>query len=277
MRRPSDANEPSGRPMRRSCARSAAAALNFPKPTAWASKQATISPSERAWRVTCRPSRADRVAGAARRPRFIRGARKLERPSSLGMQRIELAFRQRPVSPSELDRDFVKPARCEAAIEMPQSRNDHSGDWDLDGGARRIEDEEIEARALGQFHAGGHLFARVEIAELRSKVRSDGRSAARHQIGMVLQPKWRNVVLVRFLARRVRVPAAHEPDGQKLVELRHRAQRGNSRIEMGAGAKLDKFLRVLRPVCYRNEARNPEVAGDVEHPKAPSGFAKLDF
>src|SRR5262249_39528310 len=191
------------------------------------------------------------------------------------MKRIELAFRQRSVSPSELDRDIVKPPRCEAAIEMPQSRDDHSGDRDLDVEARLIEDEEIEARALGQVHAGGHLLARVEIAELRAKVRSDGRSAARDQIGMVLQPKWRGVVLVRFLARRVRVPAAHEPDGQKLVELRHRAQRGDSRIEMGAGAKLDKFLRVLRPVRYRHEARNPEVAGDVEHPKATSGFGKL--
>ena len=91
------------------------------------------------------------------------------------MKRIELAFRQRLVSPSELDRDIVKPARCEAAIEMPQSRDDHSGDRDLDVGARLIEDEEIEARALGQVHAGGHLLARVEIAELRAK---SGRTAA---------------------------------------------------------------------------------------------------
>src|SRR5262249_62173140 len=96
--------------------------------------------------------------------------RKLERPSSLGMKRIELAFRQRLVSPSELDRDIVKPARCEAAIEMPQSRDDHSGDRDLDVGARLIEDEEIEARALGQGHAGGHLRARVEIAQTRGKI-----------------------------------------------------------------------------------------------------------
>jgi hypothetical protein len=62
-----------------------------------------------------------------------------------------------------------------------------------------------------------------------------------------------------------------------LVELGHRAQRGDSRIKMGAGAKLDKFLRVLHPVRYRHEARNPEVAGDVEHPKATSGSGKLDF
>src|SRR5262249_10736755 len=140
------------------------------------------------------------------------------------MKRIELVFRQGSVSPSELDRDIVKPTRCEAAIEMPQSRDDHSSDRDLDIGARLIEDEEIETRALGHVHAGDHLLARVEIAEFRGKVWSDGRSAARRQIGMVLQPKWRGVVLNRSLARRVRVAAAHEADGQKLIELGHRAQ-----------------------------------------------------
>src|SRR5262249_58925941 len=95
------------------------------------------------------------------------------------MKWIELVFRQRSVSPPELDRHIVKPARCEAAIEMPQSRNDHSGDRDPDVGARLIEDEEIEARALGEIHAGPHLLARVENAELRAEVRSDQGSYAR--------------------------------------------------------------------------------------------------
>ncbi len=61
------------------------------------------------------------------------------------MNRIELVFRQRPVPQSELDRNVVKPAGREAAIEMPQSRNDHAYDRDLDIGTRLIEDEEIEA------------------------------------------------------------------------------------------------------------------------------------
>ena len=82
--------------------------------------------------------------------------------------------------------------------------------------------------------------------------------------------------MVRFLARRVR-RAAHETDGQKLIELGHRAQRGDARIEVRAGTELDEFLRVFHPVRDRHEARNPEIAGDVEHPKAASGFGKLDF
>src|SRR6516162_2306197 len=143
-------------------------------------------------------------------PLLYSGSAQANCPSGLGVKRIELAFRQRSVLPSELDRHVVKSARCEAAIEIPQSRNDHSGDRDPDVGARLIEDEEVEARALGEVHARGHLLARVETAELRAKVRSDGRSTARRQIGMVLQPKWRRGdTFVRFLARRVRVPAAH--------------------------------------------------------------------
>jgi len=66
----------------------------------------------------------------------------------MGVNWIELVFRQRPVSQSELYRNIVKPARPEAAIEMPHSRNDHSDDRDVDVGARLIEDEEIEASRL---------------------------------------------------------------------------------------------------------------------------------
>ena len=87
----------------------------------------------------------------------------------MGVKRIELAFRERPVAQSELDRNIVKPARREAAIEMPQSRNDHPDDRDLDVGTRLIEDEEIEARSLG------------EIARRRSPARAcrDGRTSSR--------------------------------------------------------------------------------------------------
>ena len=122
----------------------------------------------------------------------------------MGMNRIELAFRQRPVAQSELDRNIVKPARREAAIEMPQSRNDHArrpgrrcrGASDRARGSRGPRAREV--------HAGGHLLARVEMAELRAEVRSDRRTAARRQIGMVLQAKWRGAVEARFLSRRRR-------------------------------------------------------------------------
>ena len=48
--------------------------------------------------------------------------------------------------------------------------------------------------------------------------------------------------LLRTLARFIRGPAAHESDGQKLIELGHRAERGDARIEVGAGTEIDEFL-----------------------------------
>src|SRR5262249_32138762 len=83
--------------------------------------------------------------------------------------------------------------------------------------------------------------------------------------------------LIRILARWVLVAGAHETDREKLIELGHRAQHSDARIEVRAGTELDEFLRVQLPVRYRHEARNPEIAGDVEHPQAASGLGKLDF
>src|SRR5713226_2847453 len=103
------------------------------------------------------------------------------------VDRIELVFRQRPVSQSELDRNIVKPAGREAPIEVPQSRNDHSDDRDLDVGARLIEDEKVETLTLGKIHAGGHLLARIEAAELRAEARFDRWIVVWRQIGMVPQ------------------------------------------------------------------------------------------
>jgi hypothetical protein len=61
----------------------------------------------------------------------------------MGMNWIELIFRKRPVLQSQLYRNIVKPARREATIEMPHSRNDHSDNGDADVGASLIEDEEV--------------------------------------------------------------------------------------------------------------------------------------
>src|SRR5258708_39863569 len=108
----------------------------------------------------------------------------------MGEKRSELVFQQRPISPSEFDRNIVKSARYEAAIEMPQSRNDHSDDRNLDVGPRLIEDEEVEARARGDVDAGVDMLARVvERAELRAGVRLDLRMVTRRQKGIVLQPQ----------------------------------------------------------------------------------------
>ena len=68
--------------------------------------------------------------------------------------------------------------------------------------------------------------------------------------------------------------AAHQSDRQELIELGERTQQGNARIEMRAGTELDIFPS-SHPVRHRHEARNPEVAGDVEHPEPASGFGKL--
>src|SRR5262245_49485206 len=84
-------------------------------------------------------------------------------------------------------------------------------------------------------------------------------------------------MIVRDRARWRRIPPSHQTDGQKLTELGHRAQRGYSRIEVRARAELHEFLRVFHPVRYRHKAGNPQIAGDVEHPDAASGFAKLSF
>src|SRR5262245_50500256 len=103
---------------------------------------------------------------------------------------------------------------------MPQSRNDDAHDRNSDVGARLIEDEEVEALALSEVHAGGHLLTCVETAELRAEARSDARIAAGRQERMISQAQWRRAIKARFLS----APAAHQTDRQELVELGQRAQ-----------------------------------------------------
>src|ERR1700680_3826888 len=112
----------------------------------------------------------------------------------MGEKWIELVFRQLLISQSELYRDIVKPARREAAIEMPHSRNDHSDDRDVDVRTRLIEDQEVEAFSMGETHAGCHLHVRVETTELRVEARLHHQIVAWRQIGMVLQAQWGGAV-----------------------------------------------------------------------------------
>src|ERR1700744_2428041 len=109
------------------------------------------------------------------RPR--RGARaklpsSIRLPSSMRKEGRELALRQRPIKPSELDRNVVEPAGPEATIEMPQSRNDHASNRDLDVGPRLVEHEEVELHAphdtQARFHLGTGI---VETAELGIRTR----------------------------------------------------------------------------------------------------------
>ena len=75
------------------------------------------------------------------------------------MSRIEIALSHRPVDPSQFDRNVVKPAGCKAAIEMPQARNEHANDGDLNVGPRLVEHEEIVARPGSDLDAGIDLIA----------------------------------------------------------------------------------------------------------------------
>src|SRR5580704_16920933 len=238
-----DANAASGRPMRRFCARSAAPALNRPKPTEQPSKQTAISPSACISSVTLLRSRAETFAGAPPRTLFAPGARK-RGPSGVGVNRVKLVFLERSVAQSELCRHVVKPATPKAAIEMPQSGDDDSDDRHLNVRPSLIEDEEVQADLLGEAHAGAHLLTSVEIAKLRAEVRRDQWLSAWHQIGIILQAQWGGAVKARFLPG----PAGHETQGQKLVKLRQRTQQGDFRIEVCAGSEFDIFPPVLHPV-----------------------------
>src|ERR1700722_6357210 len=111
---------------------------------------------------------------------FFRDPRSRRDLSGMGQKRREFGFQARPIQPSELYRNIVKPARSEAAIEMPQSRNDHSDDVDLNVGPRLIEDEEIEAGSPGDVDAGVYLRTRiVDRAEFRAEARWGRRIANR--------------------------------------------------------------------------------------------------
>src|SRR5262252_8438497 len=75
MFRPPDLKEASGKPLRRSCAQAAAAALNVPKSTEWPPKHARMCPLACASSETWPLSRTEIVGGAARRPFFVPGTR----------------------------------------------------------------------------------------------------------------------------------------------------------------------------------------------------------
>jgi len=109
------------------------------------------------------------------------------------------------------------------------------------------------------------------MAELQARVRLGRRIVAWRQKRMIPQAQWSGSIKARFLSG----PASHETDGQKLIQLGQCAQQGDSCIKVCAGTELDILLRIVHPVQYRHKARNPEIAGDVEHPKLASGFGKL--
>src|SRR6478609_1366525 len=127
------------------------------------------------------------------------------------MELIERIFRKRPISQSKLYRDIVKPTRCEAPIEVPQTRHNHPDNGYLDVGACLIKDEKIEALALGGAHASHNLLPPIEAAESWLGIRSNWRFAFRYQIRMVRQPQF------TFVTAKLRITTSHETDGEKLT------------------------------------------------------------
>src|SRR5215472_17956737 len=156
---------------------------------------------------------------------------------------------------------------------MAQSRNYDPHDRDLDIKTCLIEHEEVESMPLGKIDTGHHLLALVETAKVKVIVRLDRRVSVRRQIRVIPQIKRRGAILVRWPG----VARSHQAYGKKLVHLSKRAQQRNARVEMCAGAVLDKVMTILHGVRQRHKTRNPEIAGDVEHPKLPSGLGKLGF
>src|SRR6478735_2828376 len=90
---------------------------------------------------------------------------------------------------------------------------------------------------------------------------------------MVAQAQRRGPVEAGFLTG----STSHESNRQKLIQFRERAQQCDSRIKMRARSELDVFLRILDPVQDRHKGRNPEIAGDVKHPKPPAVLGKLSL
>src|SRR5262249_25874033 len=94
-------------------------------------------------------------------------------PSSMRMNWIELGLRQWPFSKSELYRNIVKPARCEAAIEMPQSRDDNPDHGNAYIGTRLVENQKSQTLSVWLTDPSAQLLRNVETAEFRTELQLD--------------------------------------------------------------------------------------------------------
>ena len=154
---------------------------------------------------------------------------------------------------------------------MPQPRNDDAHDRHLYVRARLVEHEEIIAEALGQLHAAQHLLPAIEARELPEPRATERNLALRPHIGVPAQRKRLVSVVVRFLIW----AAPHLVDGEKLIELSHRAQCRNPRIEMCAGCDLDALLPLFLPMGDGDNGRNAEIARDIKRPDAAAARSKF--
>src|SRR5665213_1355566 len=166
----------------------------------------------------CALATAEMTAGAARRGFFFAGARTRDL-SAMGKERRQFVFRYRLIAQSEFDRNIVEPAWSEAAVEMPQSRDDHSNDGDFDVRPGLVENQEIEPRTPGDVDAGQHLIAGVvEPAEIEARGKRRVLDGRQERIAFPVQR--RDAVEAWLLAG----AAIHEADREELVQFRQGAQ-----------------------------------------------------
>ena len=153
---------------------------------------------------------------------------------------------------------------------MPHSRDNHPDNRGADVGTSLIEREEVEARFLGNLHAGVHLLARVDKGRLsKSEAGWTFRSFVRRQEGIVLQATER--------CRRGSICSPSPPispmDRSRRTRSAHAARRcarRNARQSRIRYFPAESFTR-----WYHHEASNPEVACDVKHPKPAPGYQQL--
>ena len=102
------------------------------------------------------------------------------------MEWIQIGFPQRSFAQTELDRHIIESPGSEAAI-VPQSRNDHPGNGNLDVRPGLVENEEIQAKMFGKLYAGEDLPAPIKACEFLESRPPGGRFAVRQQVGIPAQ------------------------------------------------------------------------------------------
>src|ERR1700745_4217734 len=81
--------------------------------------------------------------------------------SGVGREGRQLLLGHRLIAQAEFHRHIIEPARPEAAVEMPHSRNDYPDHRHLDIRPRLVEHHEIISRAAGDLDAGVDLLSGV--------------------------------------------------------------------------------------------------------------------
>ena len=115
------------------------------------------------------------------------------------MERIEIGFPQRPFAQTQFDRHVIEPPGGETAMDMPQSRNDHPDNGNIDVRPGLVENEEIQAKTPGKLDAGKHLLAPIEARKFLGSRAPGGRFAVRHYVGILAQGHRQRAAAARLI------------------------------------------------------------------------------